>query len=55
MNYILAGLFHPARKVRHPFWRVYNDMYVAIADSMIPYYPRLPEENLARDELYITI
>ncbi|CRK39610.1 hypothetical protein BN1723_018725, partial [Verticillium longisporum] len=25
MNYVWAGLFHPARKVRQPYWRLYND------------------------------
>ena len=24
MNYVWAGLFHPARKVRQPYWRLYN-------------------------------
>ncbi|KAL6715909.1 U2 snRNP component prp10 [Lecanora helva] len=28
MNYVLAGLFHSARKVRVPYWRLYNDCYV---------------------------
>ncbi|QPG75206.1 hypothetical protein FOA43_002556 [Brettanomyces nanus] len=40
MNYVLAGLFHPARRVRAAYWRIYNTMYVNAADSMVPYYPR---------------
>ncbi|WEW58842.1 U2 snRNP component prp10 [Emydomyces testavorans] len=55
MNYVWAGLFHPARKVRTPYWRLYNDAYVQGADSMIPYYPYLPDERLARDELAIVL
>ncbi|KAI1916137.1 U2 snRNP component prp10 [Ophidiomyces ophidiicola] len=55
MNYVWAGLFHPARKVRTPYWRLYNDAYVQGADSMIPYYPYLPEEGLARSELAIVL
>lgn len=55
MNYVWAGLFHPARKVRTPYWRLYNDAYVQAADAMIPYYPHLPEEGLARDELAIML
>ncbi|KAF2452654.1 putative splicing factor 3B subunit 1 [Lineolata rhizophorae] len=39
MNYTWAGLFHPARKVRTPYWRLYNDAYVHGADAMVPYYP----------------
>ncbi|EEP77002.1 U2 snRNP component prp10 [Uncinocarpus reesii 1704] len=55
MNYVWAGLFHPARKVRTPYWRLYNDAYVQGADSMIPYYPYLPDEGLARSELAIVL
>ncbi|KAI5302010.1 hypothetical protein KEM56_001137 [Ascosphaera pollenicola] len=47
LNYVWAGLFHPARKVRTPYWRLYNDAYVQGADSMVPYYPRIEEEGLA--------
>ncbi|KJF61011.1 U2 snRNP component HSH155, variant [Coccidioides immitis RS] len=55
MNYVWAGLFHPARKVRTPYWRLYNDAYVQGADSMIPYYPHLPDEGVPRDELAIVL
>jgi splicing factor 3B subunit 1 len=55
MNYVWAGLFHPARKVRQPYWRLYNDAYVHAADAMIPYYPNMDDETLVRHDLYITI
>ncbi|KAH0553283.1 hypothetical protein GP486_006584 [Trichoglossum hirsutum] len=55
LNYVWAGLFHPARKVRQPYWRLYNDAYVQGADAMIPYFPNLDEENLSRHELAIVI
>ena len=55
MNYVWAGLFHPARKVRVPYWRVYNNAYVQGADSMIPYYPNMDEERLQRHELMIVL
>jgi splicing factor 3B subunit 1 len=55
LNYVWAGLFHPARRVRQPYWRLFNDAYVHSADSMVPYYPNLEEEQLARHELYITL
>ncbi|KAK8205579.1 U2 snRNP component prp10 [Zalaria obscura] len=51
MNYVWAGLFHPARKVRVPYWRLYNDAYVQSADAMVPYYPDLEGDMLKRDEL----
>ncbi|KAH5083327.1 hypothetical protein HBI52_004210 [Parastagonospora nodorum] len=55
LNYLWAGLFHPARKVRQPYWRIYNDAYVQSADSMTPAYPMFEEENLRRHELDIFI
>lgn len=55
MNYVWAGLFHPARKVRQPFWRMYNDAYVMQADAMVPYYPNLTEEGIDRGELGIVL
>lgn len=55
MNYVWAGLFHPARKVRQPYWRMYNDAYVMQADAMVPYYPNLSEEGIDRGELAILL
>ncbi|KAI9735674.1 MAG: U2 snRNP component prp10 [Cirrosporium novae-zelandiae] len=55
MNYVWAGLFHPARKVRQIYWRLYNDGYVQSADSMVPYYPRMEGVGLDRPELAIVL
>ncbi|KAK3485661.1 U2 snRNP component prp10 [Neurospora crassa] len=55
LNYVWAGLFHPARKVRTPYWRLYNDAYVQCADAMVPYYPNLIEEGIDRTELAIVL
>ena len=55
MNYVWAGLFHPARKVRVPYWRLYNDAYVASADALVPYFPNLGGEGVARPELEIML
>ncbi|KAF2750747.1 ARM repeat-containing protein [Sporormia fimetaria CBS 119925] len=55
MNYVWAGLFHPARKVRQPYWRLYNDAYVQSADAMVPVYPQFEEESIHRHELDIFI
>lgn len=55
MNYVWAGLFHPARKVRQPYWRLYNDAYVHSADAMVPYYPDMGDGNTARHELTIIL
>ncbi|KAJ9653406.1 U2 snRNP component prp10 [Neophaeococcomyces mojaviensis] len=55
MNYVWAGLFHPARKVRTPYWRLFNDAYVYGADSIVPYYPDLTAEGVPRHELNIVL
>ena len=55
MNYVWAGLFHPARKVRTPYWRLFNDAYVYGADSIVPYYPDLKSEGVPRHELNIVL
>lgn len=55
MNYVWAGLFHPARKVRTPYWRIYNDAYVQSADAMVPAYPEFEDEDIRRHELDIFI
>lgn len=41
MSYIWTGLFQAARKVRTPYWKVYNSAYVQGCDSLVPCYPRL--------------
>lgn len=47
-NYVWAGLFHPARKVRAPYWKLYNAAYVHHCDALVPFFPRLelPAESL---------
>ena len=57
MNYVWAGLFHPARIVRNPYWRIYNDAYIQSADSLTPIYPDFPDEpgSIHRHELDIFI
>lgn len=54
MNYIWAGLFHPARKVRTPYWRLYSNAYVQSADAMVPYYPQTEDVGV-RHELMVVI
>ncbi|CUM62823.1 uncharacterized protein PRCAT00000381001 [Priceomyces carsonii] len=58
-NYIWSGLFHPARKVRSPYWKMFNSAYVQSSDSIVPYYPRIdyladsPNEDYRIEELDI--
>jgi splicing factor 3B subunit 1 len=55
LNYVWAGLFHPARKVRTPYWRLYNDAYIQGADAMVPYYPNMEEDTIDRSDLAILL
>ncbi|KZT53002.1 small nuclear ribonucleo protein [Calocera cornea HHB12733] len=43
LSYTLQGLFHPARKVREVYWRIYNALYLGAEDSMVPFYPDLSD------------
>ncbi|KAF2068826.1 hypothetical protein CYY_009853 [Polysphondylium violaceum] len=45
LQYTLQGLFHPSRKVRNIYWKVYNMLYISSQDAMIPSYPRVLDEN----------
>ena len=44
--YCMQGLFHPARRVREIYWKIYNNMYLGAADALIPYYPRIEDDEL---------
>jgi len=45
MLYIVQGLFHPARKVRDVYWRIYNALYIYAQDGMVAAYPRLQDDE----------
>jgi len=45
LQYSLQGLFHPARKVRDVYWKVYNTVYIGAQDALIPAYPRIPNDD----------
>lgn len=39
--YLLHGLFHPAKKVREVYWRIYNSVYIHAQDGLVPSYPKM--------------
>ncbi|TPX44560.1 hypothetical protein SeLEV6574_g04424 [Synchytrium endobioticum] len=41
LEYVLQGLFHPARKVREIYWKVFNSLYIGSQDGLVPFYPRI--------------
>ncbi|CAD6240564.1 unnamed protein product [Miscanthus lutarioriparius] len=49
LNYCLQGLFHPARKVREVYWKIYNSLYIGAQDSLVASYPALEDNG---DNIY---
>ena len=45
LGYLLQGLFHPARKVRETYWKVYNNAYIGGQEALVPAYPALQDEG----------
>lgn len=45
LNYVLQGLFHPARKVREVYWKIYNSLYIGSQDGLIPAYPDIANDS----------
>ncbi|CAA7034833.1 unnamed protein product [Microthlaspi erraticum] len=45
LNYCLQGLFHPARKVREVYWKIYNSLYIGAQDTLVAAYPLLEDEQ----------
>lgn len=44
----MQGLFHPARKVRDVYWKIYNSIYIGSQDALIAHYPQVynDEKNM---------
>jgi len=45
LQYVLQGLYHPARKAREVCWRVFNTLYIYNADALVMGYPMLEDEG----------
>ncbi|KAL3783566.1 hypothetical protein ACHAW5_007874 [Stephanodiscus triporus] len=45
LAYTVQGLYHPARKVREIYWKIYNMMYIYAADSMVLGFPAIENEG----------
>lgn len=46
LHYTLQGLFHPARKVREVYWKIYNNLYIGSQTALVPAYPRIGDDVL---------
>jgi splicing factor 3B subunit 1 len=45
LQYTIQGLYHPARKVREIYWKVFNMLYIYHADSLVASYPQVEDEG----------
>ena len=45
LQYLMQGLFHPARRIREVYFKIYNGMYISGQDDMVPYYPVVDNEE----------
>jgi splicing factor 3B subunit 1 len=45
LQYTLQGLYHPARKVRQAYWKVFNLLYIYAADALVMGYPAIEDEG----------
>ncbi|KAI9234898.1 MAG: splicing factor 3B subunit 1 [Podila humilis] len=58
LQYVVQGLFHPARKVREVYWKIYNNMYILAQDGVIPFYPSIENDaknTYERTELFYVV
>lgn len=54
LHYCLQGMFHPARKVRDVYWKIYNSLYIGSQDALVAAYPTAPSDeknHFSRSEL----
>jgi splicing factor 3B subunit 1 len=45
MQHVMQGLFHPARKVREVYWKIYNTLYIGAQDALVSCYPTLEDDE----------
>lgn len=46
LTYVLQGLFHPARRVRDVYWKIYNSLYICCADALVAAFPRVDDDEV---------
>ena len=42
--FLFQGLFHPARKVRDVYWKIYNNLYIGSQDALVAGFPRIAND-----------
>ena len=50
LMYVVQGLFHPAKKVRDVYWRIYNCAYMYGQEALVASYPDVSTVDIEEDE-----
>jgi splicing factor 3B subunit 1 len=45
LMYVYQGLYHPARRVRDVYWKIYNSIYISRVDAMVATYPIINDDE----------
>jgi splicing factor 3B subunit 1 len=45
LQYTIQGLYHPARRVREVFWRIFNMLYIYNSDALVAAYPIVEDDG----------
>lgn len=46
LYYVLQGLYHPARRVRDVYWKIYNSLYIMYPDALVAYFPVIENDGV---------
>ena len=58
LNFTVQGMFHPARRVREVYWKIFNTLYINKQDALVMAYPKVSDDatnTYRRDELELFI
>ena len=55
LQYVIQGLYHPARFVREMFWKVYNSLHIKSPEAVLSCSPDFAEEHFQRSFLHLCI
>lgn len=45
LQYTLQGLYHPARRVREVYWKIFNTLYIYASEALVMGYPLIEDEG----------
>ena len=55
LQYVIQGLYHPARFVREMFWKLYNSLHIKSPEAVVACTPDFEEQQYQRSFLHLCI